>query len=102
MAMARALPKSVRAELVEARWPAGRLRPSTGSGRTGFGILIALLLAPAATAQTTEQKLDALEARIERLEDLIQIERVQRTYGYFVDKGQWTQLSELFTDDATL
>ena len=55
-----------------------------------------------AAAQTTEQKLDALEARIERLEDLNQIERVQRTYGYFVDKGQWTQLSELFTDDATL
>ena len=31
-----------------------------------------------------------------------QIERLQRTYGYFVDKSQWTQLSELFTDDATL
>ena len=60
-----------------------------------------LITAPAA-AQTAEQKLDALEARIERLEDLNQIERVQRTYGYFVDKGQWTQLSELFTDDATL
>jgi hypothetical protein len=31
-----------------------------------------------------------------------QIERLQRTYGYFVDKSQWTPLSELFTDDATL
>ena len=61
-----------------------------------------LLAAAPAAAQTAEQKLDALEARIERLEDLNQIERVQRTYGYFVDKGQWTQLSELFTDDATL
>jgi len=28
--------------------------------------------------------------------------KLQRTYGYFVDKSQWTQLSELFTDDATL
>ncbi len=43
-----------------------------------------------------------LDARITRLEDLNQIEILQRTYGYFVDKGQWTQLSELFTDDATL
>ncbi|HWU03233.1 MAG TPA: nuclear transport factor 2 family protein, partial [Novosphingobium sp.] len=35
-------------------------------------------------------------------EDLNQIERVQRAYGYFVDKAQWTQLSELFAQDATL
>ena len=55
-----------------------------------------------AAGQSPDASLDALEARIERLEDLNQIERVQRTYGYFVDKSQWTQLSELFTDDATL
>ena len=30
------------------------------------------------------------------------MEIVQRTYGYFVDKAQWTQLSKLFADDATL
>lgn len=57
---------------------------------------------PVAAQQTAEQQLDALDARITRLEDLNQIETLQRTYGYFVDKGQWTQLSELFTDDATL
>ncbi len=61
-----------------------------------------LLFAAPLAAQSAEQRLDALDKRIERLEDLNQIERVQRTYGYFVDKGQWTQLSELFTDDATL
>ncbi len=55
-----------------------------------------------AFAQSTAEKLDALDARITRLEDLNQIERLQRTYGYFVDKSQWKQLSELFTDDATL
>jgi hypothetical protein len=63
--------------------------------------LLAAVAVPA-QAQTSDQKLDALEARIERLEDLNQIEILQRTYGYFVDKGQWTQLSELFTEDATL
>jgi hypothetical protein len=63
---------------------------------------LALLLAAPASAQTAEQKLDALGARITRLEDLNAIERLQKAYGYFVDKGQWTQLSELFTDDATL
>jgi len=70
--------------------------------------LIAALLAASslgaapALAQTASEKLDALDKRITRLEDLDQIERLQRLYGYFVDKGQWTQLSELFSDDATL
>jgi hypothetical protein len=55
-----------------------------------------------ALAQSADEKLAALDARIDRLEAMNQIEILQRTYGYFVDKGQWTQLSELFTDDATL
>lgn len=53
-------------------------------------------------AQSLSERLDALEARVTRLEDMNQIERLQRTYGYFVDKSQWTQLAELFSDDATL
>jgi hypothetical protein len=69
--------------------------------RTLFAALLAATSAPA-VAQTADEKLDQLDARITRLEDLDQIERVQRTYGYFVDKGQWTQLSELFAEDATL
>lgn len=69
--------------------------------RTVVAALLAALSAPA-LAQSAEERLDELDRRITRLEDLNQIERVQRTYGYFVDKGQWTQLSELFSDDATL
>jgi hypothetical protein len=68
----------------------------------GLAFIAALLAATPANAQTAEEKLDQLEGRITRLEDLNAIERLQRTYGYFVDKGQWTRLSELFTDDATL
>ena len=79
-----------------------------GGGRTSLrtaALMVAALLAAAAApagAQTTVAKLDALDARITRLEDLNDIERLQRSYGYFVDKAQWTQLSELFADDATL
>jgi SnoaL-like domain len=66
-------------------------------------LAVALLGAVAPTfAQSAAEKLDALDKRITRLEDLNQIERLQRTYGYFVDKSQWVQLSELFSDDATL
>lgn len=62
----------------------------------------ALIAATPVAAQTVDEQLNALEARITRLEDMNQIERLQRTYGYFVDKSQWTPLSELFTEDATL
>jgi len=31
-----------------------------------------------------------------------QIEVLQRTYGYLVDKNLWTQIANLFTDDGTL
>jgi hypothetical protein len=67
-------------------------------------IAAALLVAcgaPAA-AHSTEEKLDQLDARITRLEDMNAIERLQKAYGYFVDEGQWTRLSELFAEDATL
>ena len=47
-------------------------------------------------------QLDALDKRVTRLEDANAIEKLQRSYGYFVDKAQWTQLTELFAKDATL
>src|ERR1700748_285945 len=55
-----------------------------------------------AVAQSAAERLDALDKRITRLEDMNQIERLQRAYGYFVDKSQWRPLADLFTDDATL
>ena len=66
-------------------------------------LMVALFaVATPALSQSAAERLDALEARITRLEDMNQIERLQRTYGYFVDKSQWTQLSELFSSDTTL
>ena len=64
--------------------------------------LLAAVFAAPAFAQSADQRLEALDKRITRLEDLNAIERLQRTYGYFVDKSQWTPLSELFSEDATL
>jgi hypothetical protein len=65
-------------------------------------VLLAAVLARPALAQDVDAELKALDARITRLEDANQIEIVQKTYGYFVDKAEWTQLSELFAKDATL
>ncbi|MBO9604169.1 MAG: nuclear transport factor 2 family protein [Novosphingobium sp.] len=64
----------------------------------------ALTLAAAAPgrAQDAAARLDELDSRITRLEDLNAIERLQRTYGYFVDKAEWDPLGDLFSKDATL
>ena len=71
--------------------------------KAALALALAAFAAPApADDETPARRLDELDARITRLEDLNQVEKLQRIYGYFVDKGQWTQLSELFADDATL
>jgi hypothetical protein len=64
--------------------------------------VLAALTSTGALAQSAAERLDALDKRITTLEDMNDIERLQRTYGYFVDKSQWTPLADLFSDDATL
>ena len=67
-------------------------------------------LAFAATAQAAsdadikavEKQLASLGDRITRLQDLTEVEIVQNAYGYYVDKGQWRSISDLFAEDATL
>jgi hypothetical protein len=47
-------------------------------------------------------KIAALEQRKSQLEDLNAIERLQHAYGYYVDKGLWDDVANLFADDGTL
>ena len=63
----------------------------------------AVLFTSAATlaAGTPAERLQALGRRLERLDDANQIENVQRSYGYFVDKGMWKEVSELFAENGT-
>ncbi len=39
---------------------------------------------------------------MDRLDDQRQIEILQRTYGYYVDKNLWQQIADLYTEDGTL
>jgi hypothetical protein len=55
-----------------------------------------------ADLQAVAADLNAVGARIQRLQDLTEVEIVQDAYGYYVDKAQWRSLSDLFAEDATL
>jgi hypothetical protein len=73
-----------------------------------FAFVLAALCASLAQAQgatdlqDVEKQLNGLGDRIQRLQDLTEVEIVQNAYGYYVDKAQWRNLSELFAEDATL
>lgn len=45
-------------------------------------------------------RLDALEAAVTQAEDVSAIKRLMRTYSYYLDRGLWADLTELFTEDA--
>jgi len=76
--------------------------------RYAYRIHAALVVAAAAAAtsvaaQTDDAlgaRLDALEAQVVAAEDVAAIKRLQRQYGYYVDKGMWEDIADLYTDDA--
>ncbi|MEJ1967002.1 MAG: nuclear transport factor 2 family protein [Gammaproteobacteria bacterium] len=46
--------------------------------------------------------LGSLAGKVGLLNDEIEVQNLQRSYGYFVDKSMWDEVTELFADDATL
>ena len=54
--------------------------------------------------QITELKdrIEALERHVNRLEDINAIKFLQYTYGYFMDKGLYDEVVDLFADDGVL
>jgi hypothetical protein len=78
--------------------------PRRPRGLAAFAL--AALVTAAASAQPTmppdslDARLSALEAEIVAGEDVAAIKRLQRQYGYYVDKGLWEDVADLYTDDA--
>ena len=69
---------------------------------------VTLLLAPAAHAATAsrdarvEAEAARLTAEVERLEGARAVRKLQRAYGYYVDRGLWDEAADLFADDGTV
>jgi hypothetical protein len=53
--------------------------------------------APGLTAQIAQ-----LSAEVDRLERARAVRKLQRAYGYYVDRGLWDEAVDLFADDATV
>jgi len=51
---------------------------------------------------TLRNRAAVVEREAMRLEDENAIEKLQRSYGFYVDKAMWHQVADLFADDGTL
>jgi hypothetical protein len=62
------------------------------------------LLQPAAHAQGAgiDAEIDALTARVEKLEGTRAVKKLQRAFGYYVDRGLWGDVADLFASDGTI
>ena len=78
------------------------------ANRQAATIRVALTAAAAALAMNSlaqsddalDERLDAFEAQVVAAEDVAAIKRLQRQYGYYVDKGMWEDVADLYTTDA--
>src|SRR3569833_2094837 len=55
----------------------------------------------AARMAAIKAKVAALSTETERLEDINAVKKLQRAFGYYVDRGYWQEAADLFADDAT-
>ncbi len=56
---------------------------------------------PGARASLPERAACLIEA-VQRLQDQVEIENLQQMYGYYIDKGMWTQAASLFSANGSL
>jgi len=69
------------------------------------GLALAALAPQGAHAQSTaalNAEIDALTQRVEVLEGNRAIKKLQRAFGFYVDRGLWDDAADLFADDGTI
>ncbi|MEI9889240.1 MAG: nuclear transport factor 2 family protein [Caulobacteraceae bacterium] len=72
----------------------------------GVAVCVAFACAPPARAAAKDADLQTqvaqLSAEVDQLEGARAIRKLQRAYGYYVDRGLWDEASDLFADDGTI
>jgi hypothetical protein len=64
--------------------------------------IAALALSTPAQAQSIDAQIEQLTERVERLEGTRAVKKLQRAFGFYVDRGLWGEAADLFTDDGTI
>jgi SnoaL-like domain len=67
-----------------------------------IAVIATLLSSCAGTRAVMDPTIAQLEAEVQRVQDVSEIKRLQRAYGYYVDRAAWDDVANLFTDDASL
>jgi hypothetical protein len=109
-----ALPPDGPPTLAYATWPETFLpafhfdNPVTGKPSAGARPLEQAATSPATAAPASAPALASLAERtaglvqdVGLLEDQRQVENLQRTYGFYIEEGLWTEAASLFADDGT-
>jgi hypothetical protein len=65
------------------------------------GLLLAAAPAPAA-GPGIDQEIDALTLRVQKLEGARAIKKLQRAFGFYVDRGLWQDAADLFAANGTI
>jgi hypothetical protein len=70
-------------------------------------LALSLLLPQTAVAQSKDdaqlnKEIDALTFRVEKLEATRAVKKLQRAFGYYVDRGLWQEAADLFANDGTI
>lgn len=62
-----------------------------------------ILAAVPATAQPAiDREVDALTLRVQKLEAARAVKKLQRAFGFYVDRGLWDEAADLFASDGTI
>lgn len=83
-------------------WPGAFTPPFHFRGQYPGLLPLAPAAAPELSSQEVAARTAALQARTSRLADQDAIENLQRIYGFYLDKGLWSEAASLFTDDAEM
>ena len=67
---------------------------------TGLACLLAQ--GPCLAQSSTNAEIDALTSRVEKLEGTRAIKKLQRAFGFYIDRGLWPDAADLFSDDGTI
>lgn len=65
-------------------------------------MIAALVLTEQAQAQGIDAQIEELTERVERLEGARAVKKLQRAFGFYVDRGLWGEAADLFAEDGTI